>query len=231
MAGLVYIIPRPTAGPGIVPAHGHRQESFEKWWSLENVKEMACLSPARAASLACSLMSMLLRPRLWRPRLCGAGVLPLLLVPVLAGCGSSSPKLDTVVVERAIANSILAERHIDATVGCPPDIPQQKGRVFTCTARLAVGAYPVSVTEIDGNGHVHYGNPAPLSVLDTAKVVHAITISIRSQRRLQAHVVCPSGVLQQKGLVFTCTATVHRRGYPFTVTEVDGNGHVQYVGH
>ncbi len=168
----------------------------------------------------------------WRSQLCAAGVLLLLVAgAVLAGCGSSSAKLDTVVVERAIANSILAERHVDATVGCPPRIPQQKGRVFTCTARLAVGAYPVSVTEIDGNGHVRYGNAAPLGVLDTARVARAITISIRTQRRLRAHVVCPSGVLQQKGLVFTCTATVHGRGYPFTVTEVDGNGHVQYVGH
>jgi hypothetical protein len=153
------------------------------------------------------------------------------LLSALAGCGASNSKLNTVVVERAIANTILAERHIDATVSCPPGVPQQKGRVFTCTARLAVGTYPVSVTEADGNGHVRYGNPAPLSVLDTARVARAITISIRSQRRLQAHVVCPSGVLQQKGLVFTCTATVRRHGYPFTVTEVDGNGHVRYVGH
>lgn len=168
----------------------------------------------------------------WRLQLCAAGVLLLLAAgAAFAGCGTSTSKLNTVTVERAIANSILTERHIHATVSCPPRIPQQKGRVFTCTARPAVGAYPVSVTEIDGNGHVRYGNPAPLSVLDTARVARAITISIRTQRRLRAHVVCPSGVLQQKGLVFTCTATVHSRGYPFTVTEVDGNGHVQYVGH
>lgn len=87
------------------------------------------------------------------------------------------------------------------------------------------------MTEVDDKGHVRYGNPAPLRVLDMTRVVSAITNSIHAQRRLQASVACPSGVLQQKGLVFTCTATARGHGYPFTVTEVDGDGHVQYVGH
>jgi ribosomal protein L13E len=153
------------------------------------------------------------------------------LLSALAGCGTSTSKLDTAGVERAIANSIRAERNIDATVSCPSGIPQQKGRVFTCMARLTVGTYPVSVTEVDGAGHVRYGNPASLSELDMAGVARAITISIRTQRRLAARVSCPAEVLQQKGLVFTCTATVRSRGYPFSVTEVDGAGHVRYVGH
>lgn len=155
----------------------------------------------------------------------------MLLLGALAGCGTSTPKLNTAVVERAIANSILTERHIDAKVSCPPGIPEQRGRVFTCMARPAVGAYPVSVTEVDGAGHVRYGNPTPLSVLDIARVTRAITISILTQRKLHARVICPADVLQQKGLVFTCTAAVRNRGYPFVVTEVDGNGHVRYVGH
>jgi hypothetical protein len=180
------------------------------------------LSAIGAASSPCRLA-----PASWRGPLFAAGTL---LLGALAGCGTSAPKLDTVAVERAIANSILAERHFAATVSCPPGVPQQKGRVFTCTAHPTVGAYPVSVTEVDGNGHVRYGNPAPLSVLDMTRVTRAITISIHGQRRLRAHVVCPSSVLQQKGLVFTCTATVAGRGYPFTVTEVDGAGHVRYVG-
>jgi hypothetical protein len=155
----------------------------------------------------------------------------MLLILALTGCGAATPRLDTVVVERAIANSILTERHIDTTVSCPPDVPRQQGHVFTCTARLPVGVYPVSVTEVDDSGHVRYGNPVPLRALDITRVADAITHSIRTQRRLQASVACPSEVLQQKGVVFTCTATVRGRGYPFTVTEVDGDGHVQYVGH
>jgi hypothetical protein len=154
-----------------------------------------------------------------------------LLVGALSGCGSSATaKLNTSAVERAIANSVLAERHIYSLVSCPNGIPQQAGRVFNCTARLKVGAYPVLVTETDGHGHIHYSNATPLTVLDMARVTHAIKASILAQRKLHAHVSCPTDVLQQKGLSFTCTAKVAGRGYPFTVTEADGYGHVRYVG-
>jgi hypothetical protein len=37
-------------------------------------------------------------------------------------------------------------------------------------------------------------------------------------------------VIQKAGIVFTCTATVAGRSYPFAVTEVDDHGHVRYVG-
>jgi hypothetical protein len=35
-------------------------------------------------------------------------------------------------------------------------------------------------------------------------------------------------VHQQKSLVFTCTATVAGSDTQFTVTELDGSGHVRY---
>jgi hypothetical protein len=154
-----------------------------------------------------------------------------LLTAALSGCGSGATvKLNTSAVERAIANSILAERHIYSLVSCPNGIPQQAGRAFTCRARLKVGAYPVSVTEIDAQGHIHYSNATPLTVLDMARVTHAIKASILAQRRLRAHVSCPTDVLQQKGVSFVCTAKVAGRGYPFAVTEADSYGHVRYVG-
>jgi hypothetical protein len=158
----------------------------------------------------------------------------------LGGCGggeetSVSPsaataKISQVAVERAIATSILKQRHMYALVSCPAGIPQQKGRKFTCEAKLTVGTYPMYVTETDGNGHVRYGNKAPLVALNTGKVQEAIQASILAQRNLTAQVRCPSGVLQQKGLKFRCTAKVAGKAYPFEVVETDGNGNVKYVG-
>jgi hypothetical protein len=94
-----------------------------------------------------------------RPRLFGLGT-AVLLAPCLAGCGSGSsvPTLTTVAVERAVAQSILTQHHLHATVNCPSKVPQEAGLVFTCAASLDVGTYPVSVTETNGGGHVRYQN-------------------------------------------------------------------------
>jgi hypothetical protein len=95
-----------------------------------------------------------------------------------------------------------------------------------------VGTYPVTVTETDGNGRVSYRDDKPLVVLNIAKVQHAIEASVFSQRKLRATASCPSEVLQRAGIVFRCTAVVRgrTRRYPFEVREVDGAGHVRYVG-
>jgi hypothetical protein len=152
------------------------------------------------------------------------------IAQVLSGCGGSTPTVNGPAVARAIAQSILTERHVYTTVSCPPDVPQEAGRTFTCTANLDVGTYPVPVTVVDGNGHVRWASQAPLVVLKIAGVERAIKRSIRSQRNLDATVQCPRQVLQRAGLVFKCTATVNGRSYPFTVTEVDGRGNVRFVG-
>jgi hypothetical protein len=150
----------------------------------------------------------------------------------VSGCGSSTRSLDSGKVEHAIVTSILRERNLSATVVCPSKVPQKAGHVFTCAARLDVGAYPVMVTEIDGSGHVHYQNERPLVVLNIAKVQQAIEASILSQRRLRATASCPSEVLQQAGLVFRCIAAIDggARSYPFIVNEIDNAGHVRYLG-
>ncbi len=169
-------------------------------------------------------------------RLAGCAHLTSVAVALLAGmcvsaCGSSTPRLNIALVEHAVAKSILTERDLHATVACPSKVPQKAGHVFTCIAHLDVGAYPVTVTETNGSGRVRYENRRPLVVLNIAKVDHAITASIFHQRGLGATVTCPAGVLQHVGIVFTCTATIDGKRYPFVVREVDGRGHVRYVGH
>jgi hypothetical protein len=159
-------------------------------------------------------------------------VTTLLAAAFLSGCGSSARNLNSAKVESAIATSILKERSIHAMVVCPSKVPQKLGHVFTCTARLDVGAYPVAVTEIDGNGRVRYRDDKPLVVLNVSRVQHAIEASVFSQRRLRATASCPSEVLQRAGIVFRCTAVIDGRArrYPFLVREIDGAGHVRYVG-
>jgi hypothetical protein len=158
------------------------------------------------------------------------GLPAVLLALSSSACGSSTHALDTVTVERAIANSILAQRQLYAMVSCPSDVPRKAGVVFTCEAHLDVGTYPVSVTETNNDGHVRYRNQTPLAVLDVAGVERAIRQSILSQRSLRSTVTCPPQVIQETGIAFTCVATVDGRRYPFAVTEVDGHGHVRYVG-
>jgi hypothetical protein len=164
-----------------------------------------------------------------RARVVGLAASVLVAAPI-SGCGSSTPTLNTIPVERAVAASILAQHHLYVTVGCPSKVPRKAGFVFTCTASLNVGTYPVLVTQTNGSGHVSYQNQAPLVILNIARVERAIRRSILSQRHLHSTVTCPPEVIQKAGIAFTCTATANGRRYPFAVTEVDGNGHVRYIG-
>jgi hypothetical protein len=160
-----------------------------------------------------------------------SSVIPALLaVSSLAGCGSTGPTMRTAGVERAIADSILAQHGLRARVSCPPRVPRRAGYAFTCTAAFTVGSYPVTATVTTAAGHVRYANPTPLAALDIAGVERAIHRSILTGRHLVSTVTCPTEVLQRAGLAFRCTAVVAGRSYPFAVTEVDGAGHVRYVG-
>ena len=67
------------------------------------------------------------------------------------------------------------------------------------------------------------------TILNTEKVERAIERSVALQRGKTAHVSCPSGVHQKKGLVFNCTAVVKRQSTQFVVTQQDGAGRVRYV--
>jgi hypothetical protein len=153
-----------------------------------------------------------------------------LLVLLLGSCGSHTQTLSTASIERAIAQSIVAERDARTHVECPRKVRREAGVIFKCTAQLEVGAYPVLVTETNDGGHVSYENSSRLVVLDVAKVRQAIGASILRQRHLHSTVACPAQVLQQAGVRFTCIAMVNGRPHPFDVTEIDSDGHVRYLG-
>jgi hypothetical protein len=79
------------------------------------------------------------------------------LTLALAGCGSDRPAiLDTERVERAIEQSILQKRHLQATVTCPSGVERKKGKKFRCLATYKGGRTPFLVTQDDDRGAVHY---------------------------------------------------------------------------
>jgi hypothetical protein len=168
-----------------------------------------------------------------RPRLSGAASLIAsgsFLFLGLAACGSSQPILDTGLVERAAAASILAEHHLRVTVHCPAGVPKRAGFTFFCTAHLEVGSYPLFVTETNAAGRVRYENRTPLEILDIASVEHAIERSIREQRRVTASVSCPQEVIQRSGVAFVCRAEIAGHSHEVEVLETNDAGHVRYRG-
>ena len=66
------------------------------------------------------------------------------------------------------------------------------------------------------------------TILNTEKVERAIEQSSLAQRGAHAQVSCPSGVHQETGLMFSCTAVVKSDATRFVVTQLDGSGHVHY---
>jgi hypothetical protein len=80
---------------------------------------------------------------------------------VLAACGSSesASTLNTEKIERAIAQSSLAQRGQRARVSCPSSVPQTKGLKFFCRAVVGPVNTRFVVVEQDGFGHVYYEAP------------------------------------------------------------------------
>lgn len=99
-------------------------------------------------------------------------------------------------------------------------------RIIGLVGAFIVGAGALAlVAELAGwwNGT---SNPV---ILNTVRVEQAIEASIKSQRHLSSKVTCPVNIVQKKGVVFRCVATVHGKRFEVVVTETDGNGHVVYV--
>jgi Domain of unknown function (DUF4333) len=72
------------------------------------------------------------------------------------------------------------------------------------------------------------GSSESTATLNTEKIERAIAKSSLAQRGQHAQVSCPSGVSQEKGLEFSCTAKVGQVSTEFVVVQRDGSGHVHY---
>jgi hypothetical protein len=82
-------------------------------------------------------------------------------VLLLTACGSSAsiPMLDTGKIERAIAQSSLAQRGQYARVSCPSAVPQIEGLEFSCMARVGSVGTRFVVVQQDGSGRVRFEAP------------------------------------------------------------------------
>lgn len=66
--------------------------------------------------------------------------------------------------------------------------------------------------------------------LNTQTVASAIKKSIKDQRSIKAHVVCPSPIVQKQGNDFVCKATTKDGTVTdFAVQQTDDQGHVTYA--
>jgi hypothetical protein len=74
------------------------------------------------------------------------------------------------------------------------------------------------------------GASAAPTILNSERVERAIEQTSLTQRHIHTQVTCPSGVHQQKGLSFECTALVGSGSARFTVTQLDDSGHVHFLG-
>jgi hypothetical protein len=75
---------------------------------------------------------------------------------LISACGSSSSSssstaaktnLNIARVAHSIEQSIVAQRHLTATVVCPTTEPQEKGKKFECIATTRTIAKPVKVAK------------------------------------------------------------------------------------
>jgi hypothetical protein len=80
---------------------------------------------------------------------------------LLAACSSSESiaTLNSGRIERAIAQSSLAQRGQRAQVSCPSAVPQMDGLTFSCTAVVGSISTRFVVVEQDESGHVRYEAP------------------------------------------------------------------------
>ena len=94
-------------------------------------------------------------------------------------------------------------------------------------SRTTCGAAVLLVAAAATGGCGSSSSAAP-TILNTEKVERAIESSIAAQRGARAHVSCPAGVHQKQGLSFTCSAVFKTVATTFSVTQLDGAGHVHY---
>jgi hypothetical protein len=100
----------------------------------------------------------------WAPATAGL----LACAVALSACGTTkstsseggSELLSTAQTKAAIEDSILAQRHLHATVTCPTTVIKQKGTTFQCLAVTPAGARTTfNVIEVNSRGGVKYSSP------------------------------------------------------------------------
>jgi hypothetical protein len=122
--------------------------------------------------------------------------------------------------------TLAPDRHI---ASYPDQRTARHWRIGRCLPVVLLIAASLMLTACGSSGSSSQSR-AP-KILNTSKVARAIQQSSLAQRGEHAKVSCPTGVHQQQGMVFSCTALVGRVSTRFVVTQLDGNGDVHYEAH
>ena len=86
-----------------------------------------------------------------------ATAVPLALA--LAGCGQDDQRLDTLKIERGIAEGVERETKVEVEeVECPERVEIEKGDTFKCVVRGEREGQlsEATVTQVDDNGRIRY---------------------------------------------------------------------------
>ena len=115
---------------------------------------------------------------------------------------------------------------------CPP-LARRPG-LRRCPGTLAGALACAALIGACGSSKSSSTSTGASTKLDTARVARSIEQSILAQRHLKAIVSCPTGVLQEAGHTFECTARIKKgkkvTSTPFVVTIHNSRGYVTYVG-
>jgi hypothetical protein len=155
---------------------------------------------------------------------------------LLTGCSVSIGSSDELNVDkgrREIERFIQRKNHVRARVTCPAHVKAQKGGRYRCYAHLAVGVVPVLVTQRDDNGNVHI-DVADRHLVPIGRLKRFIADGIRAQNpdltdpKIPVVVRCPATVVEQRGLSFTCRATLAGTPRVVDVDQTDSVGGVHF---
>lgn len=133
---------------------------------------------------------------------------------------------DSAKVARHISNGIAQQLGVVLFVECPPDLPDEPGERFECTARSTdTQVLPIEATVQDEDENVEW----KLDAISTTGIARTIAGEIKTRRNLEVSIDCPDVVAPAEGDEFECEArTAKGETYPVRATFTDDEGNVTW---
>jgi len=100
-----------------------------------------------------------------------AWVLAVSCAAALVATGCSDPTINVTELEAELSVQIAGRLGVEpgaVAVSCPDEVPLDAGSAVTCTATADGGSYPVTVTQVDGQGSVQWSLDDPAGAPTTA---------------------------------------------------------------
>jgi hypothetical protein len=171
--------------------------------------------------------------------------LPLVALPLLAGCsgsvsigtGGATSSAPGTIDEQKVASAISANitksvgENVPVNVTCPADVELKAATSFACTGTVDGQALTVDVTQKDALGNVSFESQESLIEMKKAQDAIAADATKRSGAAYRATCPGPRGAkwfLGKPGATFTCTVTSGGDTMNVVVTVKDNNGAISW---